>query len=524
MYQNPYIRYSLHVLVRILSNLDRDPGSPTYGCFDRNYWNYKIRDFSSALLQQGCLSLAIVYSHDFKGNIYFKNPVIREYAIASVSYWAKIQHTDGSFDEYWANERSIPSTAFSLYAICETCDILKLETKKVNKSIRKAVDFLKNHTEDGALNQEMAAVAAIRYAGKILKDEKIEAIADRKFELLLAKQSKEGWYSEYQGADIGYLTINLDFLVRYYELSKSPKALESAVKIVNFIKYFIHPDGSIGGEYCTRNTEYFLPYGFEFLKKYELIANSIVEKLMSYINQPDYLNSCVDERYVLHYVTHSFLKALVFYNEPEKTPELPYENDFEKYFDDAMIYIKSTPNYYFICSLMKGGVFKVMDKKRGVMHTDTGYRLMHKGKIYVSEWPYRNKVMINNGEISARSGFIKKSFFVQTPLKQTAIKLASYFLGDWVVSFSKKVMIYGKNRFSKDMWFKRLVKLNDSSIEIYDRIFAGNRALEAYRMNGLSMRHTASSKFFQINSLKNKIPFEKFKFSCEKKIKTKISF
>ncbi len=37
---------------RILTQLDRDPTSSTYGCADRNWWHYKIRDFPSIILQQ----------------------------------------------------------------------------------------------------------------------------------------------------------------------------------------------------------------------------------------------------------------------------------------------------------------------------------------------------------------------------------------------------------------------------------------------------------------------------------------
>ena len=40
-------------LPRILTQACRDPGSPAYGCFDRNWWHYKIRDFPSIMLQQG---------------------------------------------------------------------------------------------------------------------------------------------------------------------------------------------------------------------------------------------------------------------------------------------------------------------------------------------------------------------------------------------------------------------------------------------------------------------------------------
>ena len=42
---------------RVITQMDRDPDSLTFGCFDRNYWHYKIRDFPSSILQQGVFTL-----------------------------------------------------------------------------------------------------------------------------------------------------------------------------------------------------------------------------------------------------------------------------------------------------------------------------------------------------------------------------------------------------------------------------------------------------------------------------------
>ncbi len=76
--KNPYIPIVLTIVPRLLSNLDRDPQSPTYGCFDRNHWLLKIRPFASAVVQQGCLTLALVQRNNFDGNIYFGNRTIKE--------------------------------------------------------------------------------------------------------------------------------------------------------------------------------------------------------------------------------------------------------------------------------------------------------------------------------------------------------------------------------------------------------------------------------------------------------------
>ena len=44
---------------KILTLLDRNPHSPTYGCFDRNFWQYKIIDFPSGMAQEFVLPPSI---------------------------------------------------------------------------------------------------------------------------------------------------------------------------------------------------------------------------------------------------------------------------------------------------------------------------------------------------------------------------------------------------------------------------------------------------------------------------------
>ena len=173
--QSPYHRLVLSLLPQLLTNLDRDNNSPTYGCFDRHFWHYKIRDFASAILQQSALTLALVYKNNFQGNIYYNKKIIKEYVIAAINYWTKIQHRDGSFNEYFWMERSIPSTAFSLYAVCEACEILDYFPNNVLDTMKKATQFLQQNSETEALNQEIAATAAIAFVGKILVDHQINS-------------------------------------------------------------------------------------------------------------------------------------------------------------------------------------------------------------------------------------------------------------------------------------------------------------------------------------------------------------
>ncbi|HJP53402.1 MAG TPA: hypothetical protein QF556_01655, partial [Rhodospirillales bacterium] len=58
--EKSFAAYAEAQLARVLTQMDRDPDSPTFGCFDRNHWHYKMRDFASAVLQQGLFTLEAV--------------------------------------------------------------------------------------------------------------------------------------------------------------------------------------------------------------------------------------------------------------------------------------------------------------------------------------------------------------------------------------------------------------------------------------------------------------------------------
>jgi len=46
---------------RLLSLLDRNRFSKTYGSFDRQFWHYKTVDFSGGRYQEAALTLALLY-------------------------------------------------------------------------------------------------------------------------------------------------------------------------------------------------------------------------------------------------------------------------------------------------------------------------------------------------------------------------------------------------------------------------------------------------------------------------------
>ena len=109
------------MIARLLSLQDRNPLSSTYGCLDRNFWHFKtIIDFPSATYQQPILGLAELYHHSINKNHLQINPLIKESIKSGLLYWCRIQNNDGSFNEYYQNDRSFCPTAFTTYAAAKT--------------------------------------------------------------------------------------------------------------------------------------------------------------------------------------------------------------------------------------------------------------------------------------------------------------------------------------------------------------------------------------------------------------------
>lgn len=175
-----YKNFILEKTPLVLTQIDRDKDSSTYGDCDRNHWHLKTRDFTSAILQQSGLLLALLYSTNFDGNIYFNNQNIKDWAEAIVNYWCKIQLKDGSFNEYYPNEHGFPPTAFSLYTTCEIYKILCLNDENIKKKIKNTAYYLGRTIEQKAFNQEMASITAMYNAYIVLKDENIKEMLEQK--------------------------------------------------------------------------------------------------------------------------------------------------------------------------------------------------------------------------------------------------------------------------------------------------------------------------------------------------------
>lgn len=516
-----YEDFILRHVPRILSQIDRNKYSINYGSCDRNYWHLKTRDFSSAILQQTSLTLAILYKNKFDKNIYYNKKIIKELSIASLHYLKKIQLKDGSFNEYYPFEHSFPATSFTLFSSCKTYKILNMNDLNVLQMLKKSAYYLSKKTESLALNQEAASITGLFLYYDLTKDNYIYKCANKKLEKFLSLQNKEGWFNEYDGADIGYLTVTLDMLMELYDLTKNKLVLDSANKIVDFIQYFIHPDGSIGGEYGSRNTMYFLPFGFASISnKGNNLAYSVLNKVLEKSNENNYFLNSIDDRYLAHYIMHSFLRSLSICKE-NKIEKLPFELEHYNYFEESKLITIKNKNYIII-GANKGGIIKIFNTKE--IFIDFGYVINDNKNIYTSSWQNnKNKTTISGFEIEIECYFKKIKQLKMNTRKHAILRIASYFLGSKIIKLLKARIILPSSK--SNIKLNRKIIINNDNIKIIDEITSNKKIKNLQRALSLSFRHVASDKFFKetelidLKDLKYVKGLKKYKFSNTYKLR-----
>ena len=268
----------LDLTPRILGFQDRESKSKTYGCFDRYYWHYRLADLSNARFQEAVLLLALLYKNEFESNKYFQNKYIYEWCLAGINFCRIIQHKDGSFDEVYPNERSFVATSFLLCALAKTLIVLN-ETKLVEANItmleRSAIWITKNNNFFVS-NQMAGAATALCFMYKLTGEEQYKKSADEKIRILLKMQDKSGYFLEYGGWDVGYLSISIAYLAKIIlmkinldTINEVQKALNTAIR---FMEKKINYNGTYDYTESSRNTQYIYPSGL-VLAKSDTIGN-----------------------------------------------------------------------------------------------------------------------------------------------------------------------------------------------------------------------------------------------------------
>ena len=364
---------------RILGLQCRVPSMRTYGLFDRAFWNYAVVNIPNARMQEAALTLALLYVTEHPENPYAGASMLREWALAGMRTWAAMQLKSGAFNDLYPNEHSYVATAFSGYAVAEACRLLGWDTipVEVMAALRRCGRFLAGTKPSSVLNQVCGAAAALAVIGQLLDEEKFVQRAGENMIWVGDRQSPEGWLPEYGGPDIGYLSVALDYMGKYYIATKDPLALEIAGHALDFLSHFVHPDGSVGGEYGSRSTEYIVPDGLAIfsseLDRAALILAAFGGALASRTSAS---LAALDDKYLL-FNGYTYLQAATRPFILTRPFEAASKGRFSN-FEQSGLAVCRTGNLTVIANLRKGGTFYAHWPSAKISIHDSG--LLFRGK------------------------------------------------------------------------------------------------------------------------------------------------
>lgn len=487
-----YLKEALKYLPRLLHLLDTNEFHESYGCFDREYWHYKRTDFPCGMNQENVLALALLYKYDFPEDVFYGNERIEQLIFASIDFARRFSRRDGSCDSFYPYERALGAAAFSLYACSEAYLLMNEKSLELEAFFKKRAGWIMAHGEKEVLaNHHAIAAVGLLNIFLITGEEEYLYASEKKLREVLSMQNQEGWFIEYGGCDPGYLTVTIDFLAKYYKKRKVDYLLEPLKKAIQFCQFFMHPDGSYGGEYGSRSTSIFLPHGFEITRPLFTEAGEIADRNMMGLK----LGTAAifdDDRLFCH-LMYNYLQSYLEYKNSQKIGNIEVKrDDFVKYFKEAGLYVRLLKPYYLVLGLSKGGTARLYREKE-LIYSDTGFvgELLNGAKVSSQILDKNRKVWIEGNKVSTEGDFYLFSHRLLNPFKNILFRIFLYTFGRF--SFTRNLI--------RGLLQKKLILFNKKIAITFHRSFELGK-------KGLAITDIISCK-------KDKIPLVRLKIGSD---------
>ncbi len=474
---------------RLLTRLDRRPWSPTYGCFDREFWHYKtLYEFPRASFQQCLWGLALLYKTPFPENEFAGNPAALEWIRAALKFWAGIRHRDGSLDEWYRHEHSFCVTAHTAAAVRETLLLLG----ETLPDFQVTTNWLVQHPNCAVGNQVLAA---------------LDVVDDGAFKAkILSLQHAEGWFPEYEGADIGYSLLSLDYLARIWRRTGDRAVMVAAQRLLNFLRHF--PVG--GGEFSSRSTTHCFAYGVEtFASAGDENARRILADVRATIDRVN-----PDDTYTAYFYSNSYCLAAC--DLPCLAEPLPRIQEPHAWFPGAGLAIVNTVNYN-----------AVVNTRTGVWQAgtagDAGYVVVQDGTVWASgRAPTQSAPRIERSADGLVVEIEKHFHRVDTSLPLTQhvvvfklvtnwfLKLSA--LATWFAVFVKRRKIH--STVPSAILLRRRWVFGEA-IQVDDQIVGAARSESLYRAQDAVGMHSPSAQFYVGPRIAERLPTHQQSFHRE---------
>lgn len=464
---NPYFKLDHYLQLidqlypRVVTQIDRDPQSPTFGACDRHHWMYRMHDINSGVLQQtslSCAALSLYFSNTSAGANDMRNldgHDMRNFKANSAEYCGQIalainnftlkdlSRGRGAIDEYYPGERSFPATVFAAYALLKSASLLAQEDVLASPVLLQTARFIAERGVSPAANQDVAGAAYLFLFLKVSADRLQLPSVEKKqmYEAarkLVLGRGDDFAYTEYGGFDVGYATVTLNYLA-YIVADGESLAKEALLSLAHKISYFVTPSGQLGGEYASRSTTYFLPFGL-------LYASQLDGALAEHFGKLDLVSmfAKLDDRYLMHYCLPSLVMATQFLSLNKNMSVAASSSKNPATYTEASATTQLGQSYRMM-SDKKLGVFALQSKgsslyvglnKGGTFHyecgeqikIDCGYRAVRDGLVYSTNvLSDASEVTVDANKefvtITIQSHYERYKQLVPSPLKTVILRL-----------------------------------------------------------------------------------------------------
>ncbi|PLX61349.1 MAG: hypothetical protein C0630_11285 [Sedimenticola selenatireducens] len=353
---------------------------------------------------------------------------------------------------------------------------------------------------------------AYRYFGDVRFLKRSEEIVSQ----VLGKQSREGWFLEYDGADPGYQSLCMYYLSRYQCLNPTEKLATALDNSVEFLAWFSHPDGTLGGEYGSRRTNIFYPGGLSILGQSNSQASGIV--LNASRGGESGLAVSLSDVDMGNLAPLSENQIALSENLQNMLPPAPLpfsrKRSFRVFLEAGMVAVGYS-KYYAIVGLRNGGVLKVFSKDmQKVVVDNCGYvGVTGRNKKITTQISQDYSILVNSeNRIVFKIQFYELLDAVPTPFRMILLRVLNLTvmrnvrMGNFIKKILVRLLISKKKPFPATL--TRDIQFSEQEISITDVVETdakskskGFRSLFfGHRFVGL---HMASSRYYPGLSAKN---------------------
>ncbi len=322
-------------------------------------------------------------------------------------------------------------------------------------------------------NHQALIVLCLELLSKLLSTTQWDKAKALRLERVLDWQNAEGWFQEYEGCDPGYHTLTIACLARIYQIRPDMRLKEALIKAVDLAAHFVHPDGSYGGEYASRNTYNFFPHGFELVGRWMPDALRINDRFL--VALANNLAPCYADDHIIGHHTWNYLLAWRDFVSDRPAPA-PRTTD-SLWLKEAQILIERRGDTELYLALNKGGVFKLFRGKK-LVASDTQFSLQvregRKLKNAVGHLVDKYQVKLEDDTITIQGqlGWAKQKQMTPLNLLILRVVMLSFgrFFPNLIRKLLQKMLITGK----KDAPFKftRVLKWENDGWVVRDELVA----------------------------------------------------